>query len=406
MVKRVLNGEIGGTRSSIDKRYVRPDGSVIWANSRATLLPDQDGQPGNLLVVTVDVSDRKLAERAAQESEALLRQFGHASSNALWIINAETLEWEYLSPAFDRIYGVDRGSILKDLSLKFIYNLILPEDLQATRKAFSRLHEEPGEYAYRIRRSSDGEIRWLRTTGFQIVDSDGIVRRLAGITFDMTEEKHIADRMEVLVSELQHRTRNLIALVRAIASRTLKSSQTFEEFLPRFDERLQALARVNGLLSKLDEGERLTFDELLMAELAGHGLVDDGRLALQVTLDGPTDVRLPSAAVQTLALALHELLTNAEKHGALRGPDGRLVIKWRLIGDEGSRLSFDWLETGIKGWQDRSTNTVGSGYGRELIERALPYQLGAETSYKLDDTELRCTIIMPVAKRKGREGDS
>jgi PAS domain S-box-containing protein len=404
MVRRVLAGEIGGAESARDKRYIRPDGTIVWATSRATRLPGHDSQPGNLLVVTVDVSDRKAAERAVQESEARFRQFGDASSDALWIRNAETLEWEYLSAAFHRIYGVDRALALKSPGTGFLSDLILPEDRQATLDAIRRLRDGPGEYAYRIRRPSDGETRWLRTTGFRLVDSEGIVRRLGGITFDMTEEKHTADRMEVLVAELQHRTRNLIGVVRAIASRTLKSCRTLEEFRPRFDERLEALARVNGLLSRLEEGERVTFDELLHAELGGHGLVDDDRLARQVTLDGPVGVRLPSAAVQTLALALHELLTNAEKHGALKRPEGRLVITWRLIEDGEVRLRVEWLETGIAGWQQRPGETGGSGYGRELIERALPYQLGAETSYQLDDTRLRCVIVMPIAKREGRGG--
>lgn len=405
MIRRVLRGEVGGAASAFDKRYLRSDGSVVWANSRATLLPGQDGKPGNILAVTVDLTERKAAEQAVQESEARFRQFGDASSDSLWVRNADTLEWEYLSAAFDRIYGVDRVDALKSRGIGFLSDLIVPEDRRATLAAIRQLRDGPCDYAYRIRRPNDGKIRWLRTTGFRLVDGDGVVRRLGGITYDMTEEKHTADRMEVLVSELQHRTRNLIGVVRAIASRTLKTSRTLDEFRPRFGERLEALARVNGLLSRLEEGARVTFDELLTAELEGHGLVEDDDRALQVTLDGPAGISLPSAGVQTLALALHELLTNAEKHGALRRPEGRLVIRWRLIEKGEPRLSVEWLETGIDGWKQAPRKTTDGGYGRELIERALPYQLGAQTTYALRDDTLRCAIVMPVAQRQKAAGD-
>lgn len=399
-VGRVLKGEAGGAGSAIDKRYIRPDGSIVWANSRATVLPGHRDEPGNLLAVTVDLTERKAAERAVQESEARFREFGDASSDVLWIRNAETLESEYLSAAFESIYGVDRVAALQTRHTMLLSDLVVPEDWHPTVDAIRRLRDGSGEYEYRIRRASDGELRWLRTTGFPLVDSDGVVRRIGGITHDMTEEKRTADRMEVLVSELQHRTRNLIGVVRAMASRTLKSSRTIKAFRTKFGERLEALARANGLLSRLEEGERVTFDELLATELRGQGVIDDEGRTAQVKFSGPKGVDLPSAAVQTLALALHELLTNASKHGALKRPTGRLVIEWSVIEGSEPRLRVDWLETGISGREQSSEGAAAGGYGRELIERALPYQLGAETKYDLGSETLRCVILLPIARRQ------
>jgi two-component system CheB/CheR fusion protein len=397
-VGRALSGEVGGAMSAIDKRYLRPDGSIVWANSRATRLPSQDGAQGNLLAVTVDLTERKAAEEAVHESEARFRQFGDASLDALWIRNADTLEWEYLSRAFDRIYGIGREAAIASRSIDFLMNLVLPEDRARVLAAIGALREGARSYEYRIRRPSDGAVRWLRTTGFRLVDPEGAVRRLGGITHDMTEEKVTADRMEVLVAELQHRTRNLIGVVRAMASRTMRASASPQEFQERFGNRLEALARVNGLLSRLEEGERVTFDALLATELEGHGLAEEIVAGGKVELRGPDGVRLPSASVQTLALALHELLTNAAKHGALRHRDGRLRIFWEMIGDVAPKLRLEWRETGISVGQGASA-PPGSGYGRELIEKALPFQLGAETTYRLDEHGLLCVVELPVPRR-------
>ena len=403
-VRRVLSSGEGDGGTAIDKRYVLPDGSVVWASSRATLLPGSGSGPGTLLAVTVDLSDRKAAELAVRESEARFRQFGDASSDALWIRDAETLEWEYLSRAFDRIYGVSREDALGIRTVDFLMTLVLPEDREKTLSAIRELRDGARMYEYRIRRPSDGAVRWLRTTGFPLLGPEGHVERLGGITHDATEEKETTDRMDVLLAELQHRTRNLIGVVRALASRTLRASASLEDFRDRFGDRLEALARVNGLLSRLGEGERVTFDELLETEIEGHGLADEVGPGGKVSLRGPRGVSLPSASVQTLALALHELLTNAAKHGALRHREGHLSIAWDMADEAEPTLRLEWRETGFDVAAGANA-AAGRGYGRELIERALPFQLGANTTYELGPHGLVCVVTIPVPRRKAPSGN-
>jgi two-component sensor histidine kinase len=187
-------------------------------------------------------------------------------------------------------------------------------------------------------------------------------------------------------------------VVRSVAGRTLANSDSLEAFQKRFEARLKALARVNGLLSRLEEGDRITFDELVEAELAGHGLASGDR----VSLKGPRGVPLRSATVQTLALALHELLTNATKYGAFSQPEGRLDISWHLLDAGGEpRLRVDWRESGVAIAATEGVADGGGGYGRELIERALPYQLDAETRYDLRSDGLRCSITLPISSSFG-----
>jgi two-component sensor histidine kinase len=118
------------------------------------------------------------------------------------------------------------------------------------------------------------------------------------------------------------------------------------------------------------------------------------RATRRTTLDGQGSVPLKARQVQIFALALHELATNAVKHGALASPPGRLAARWRLDdATDGQELHVDWRESGVH----TNVATVGSGYGRELIERALPYQLDARTSYELTGDGVHCTITVPMA---------
>ncbi|HEU4821598.1 MAG TPA: GAF domain-containing protein [Qipengyuania sp.] len=224
-------------------------------------------------------------------------------------------------------------------------------------------------------------------------------RFIVGMAEDITERARAEagllegqKRQEVLVAELQHRTRNLITVVGALSQRTAAESGSLEDFGDRFRHRLAALSRVQGLLSQLSAGARISFGDLLNSELAALGAP-----AEQLTLEGPEDVALRSATVQTFALALHELATNAVKHGAFAAPGGRLTVRWTTAaGADGSRrLQVDWRESGVD-MAAHGDHVASAGYGRELIEQALPYQLGAETSYELTDEGVHCTIIVPL----------
>lgn len=198
------------------------------------------------------------------------------------------------------------------------------------------------------------------------------------------------DRLQVLVTELQHRTRNLMAVVRSMADRTLTRSKDLETFRQTFSDRLAALARVQGLLSRLGEGDRVTFDELLRVELAAHGALESPG----VRLGGPTGVQLRSNTAQILAMALHELATNASKYGALKQQGAVLNINWALDEGDAPRLRIDWHESGVT--MPAADAVPDGGQGRELIERALPYQLKARTRYVLSPDGVQCSIDLPV----------
>ncbi|MDB5372656.1 MAG: putative sensor histidine kinase with multiple and a response regulator receiver domain, partial [Belnapia sp.] len=196
---------------------------------------------------------------------------------------------------------------------------------------------------------------------------------------------------QVLMAELLHRTRNLLAVVQAIASQTRRTSSSIAEFGSEFASRLRALSRVQSLLSHIDQHE-VDLRKLVEAELHAHG--DGGIASGKIKIEGPT-VALPATSAQALGLAIHELATNAVKYGAFAQPEGKLKVSWNLEADEAERwVVFEWAESGVK--MPESEPPKRKGYGSELIERALPYQLQAKTKLQFGPDGVRCEIVAPV----------
>lgn len=332
--------------------------------------------------------ERARVQKALRSSEQRFREFSQASSDVLWIRNADTMRFEFLSAAFEKTFGTTCAGHAK--APDGWRSLVVDEDLAAVQDGMERIRNgERLTREYRILRPIDGVLRWIRDACFPLTDDTGQVRRIGGIARDVTEEKETADRLQLLVSELQHRTRNLIAVVRALAERTLDEHPDVAVFRQIFGQRMEALSRAQGLLSRMPDASQVSFGELLNAELGTLVGRDDGR----VLLHGSPDVLLPYASVQTLALALHELTTNALKHGALASGDGELTVCWEVRREERTRLLF-------VDWRERVAHPCGDatrmGFGRELIEQALPYQLGARTTYAFTGDGVHCTLLVPI----------
>ena len=158
-----------------------------------------------------------------------------------------------------------------------------------------------------------------------------------------------------------------MAVIASIARRTSQSSATIAEFLQRFENRIQALSRVHERIAR-GAASAIELQELVEMEMEALGLLDSGR----VQIEGPSCLLDPKQA-ETLALALHELGTNTIKHGALATNSGKLLVSWACSRD-GHRY-LEWVETGVKKIVPQSIQR--RGYGRELIEVALPHVLRA-----------------------------
>jgi PAS domain S-box-containing protein len=372
----------------LEHQVRRNDGSTGWTLSRAVPRIDAAGEIKEWIGAASDVTARKEAEQALRESEELLRQFGDASSDLLWIRNAETLQLEYLSPAFETIYGVSRELALAGDNLFQWAELILPEDRARALQSVARVREnERVSFEFRIRRPRDGAIRWLRNHDFPMVDAAGSVCRIGGIARDVTALKSAVEHQQLLLGELQHRVRNTLAVIRSIVRRTAERSETIDDFFSHLDGRIDAFSRVQVAVTR-DPLAGFDLAELVSEELR----VCAAREGEQFTVEGP-QVRLKAKAAESIGLAIHELATNALKHGAYTSDRGHVGVRWwKEQRDSGPWLSLEWKESGMEG---HTVEQGREGFGTVLLQQSLPYDLGAEVTRSFEPSGFRCTIGFP-----------
>jgi PAS domain S-box-containing protein len=376
-------------RAEDERWHLRKDGSRFWASG--LLMPLGDSAAG-FVKITRDRTERHRVEKRLCESEGRFRLLATSIPQLVFSSRPDGAR-TWGSPQWVSFTGLP---LEESLGLGWL-DAVHPDDREVTLRRWAE-GQASGEYyvEHRVRRGADGGYRWHQTRARPLEAGNGMDGgEWIGTMTDVHDLRSTQDQQRVLVAELQHRTRNLLAVVQSIASQTLRTSASLEEFGEEFDSRLGALSRVQGLLARADR-EAVDLRTLIEMELEAHG--DGGADPGKVRVEGPP-VALPAGSAQTLALALHELATNAIKYGALKQLAGRLAVTWAVEGD-GRRVLLEWRETGVLSVAE-DTLPRRKGYGSELIERALPYQLGAETRLEFGVDGVHCAIVVPV--EAGRE---
>lgn len=229
--------------------------------------------------------------------------------------------------------------------------------------------------------------RWYDVYAFRFGAEE---KRQVGILFnDITERKRIEEHRDLLLRDANHRVKNALTTVQAIASQTLRHSTTLEDFRLAFQGRLSALARVHDLLVN-ENAQGADIAQLLRQTLAPHGAGDGGH----ITIDGPPQT-VPRLSGTSLLLIFHELATNAAKHGALSVGGGRLTVTWEL--EEGGpgaprQIHLRWVESD----GPRATAPAHRGFGTTLIERVTAQELGGTANLDFRETGLHCELIFPL----------
>lgn len=373
-------------------RVRQAGGDYRWHLVRQLPVRDSAGTITGWFGAAVDFHDSKLAELALRATERRLQTLIEGVPQLVWRA-VDGGHWTWAS----RQWTEYTGQAEADSHDWGWLDPVHPDDRERVTAIWAGAIGRGEFHAdYRICHRTEKRYRWFQTRATPVRGDDGAIIEWIGTSTDVDDLRQLQARQELLVAELQHRTRNLIGIVRSTAQRTGSTSTDLADFRTRFRDRLEALARVQGLLSRLEEVDRVDFDELIRSEMAAL----DGA-AEKVALKGPTGIKLRSSTVQILAMALHELTTNALKHGALSVPQGRLRIGWHVAGaaEAGGRpcLHIDWREEGLT--LDPGQHTARRGGGRDLIERALPYQLGAETSFTMTPGGVHCTIALAISSR-------
>jgi len=229
----------------------------------------------------------------------------------------------------------------------------------------------------------NGDPRWLHARGRAAQTADGGgVRRLAGVSLDITERKRAEERQKLLVNELNHRVKNSLATVQSIAAQTLRSSASPEFFREAFESRLIALSQTHDLLTR-ESWAGASLREVFDVEL--HAMASEDRVSFAYD----TDVRLNPKAAVALGMGIHELATNAAKYGALSTPAGRVAVSWTV---DQNLLRLTWTESG----GPSVTPPARRGFGARLLERGLAAELSGGVELTYDASGLVCQMALPL----------
>ena len=322
-----------------------------------------------------------------RESEERLRLALEAGQMGTWewTVATNKVIW---SPSLEAIHGLAPGTF--EGTFVDYQKDIHPEDREPILRAIAQTleHGEDHHIEYRIIRP-DGSIHWVEGRGKLVRDRSGAATRMIGVCMDITERKRNEERQNLLLDELNHRVKNMLAIIQSIAGQTLRETPEPAAFKAAFSARLAALARAHSLLTKgLWQGALLR--DIVATALAPFGA--DGRDATSIA--GPAVVIRPNAAV-TLSLMLHELATNAAKHGALSVPRGKVNVTWTRTGARPGQSPCVELVWGEQGGPPVQPPTK-QGFGSRLIAASAD-QLGGEvaTHYHPTGPETRFTFPLP-----------
>lgn len=339
------------------------------------------------------VAERDLFARARElqranlgllaESQRLRRLFDQAPG-FICVLREPTHIFEFANAAYLRLVGRDVigksvAEALPEVAEQGFVQLL--DNVHASRQPFVgretpiMLQREPG---------AELEACFLDFIYQPIVEADGRVSGVFVEGYDVTERVRAQKHERLLLDELNHRVKNTLSSVQAIAVQTIRSSTTLAEFGPAFEARLLALSQTHNLLTAR-QWRGASLSDILDQELRPFA-------AARIERDGPP-VNLPARAALAVAMAVHELATNAVKYGALSNPDGRLTLRWALQpGDTFPLLRLSWIESGGPPVQPPGRR----GFGTRLIQRTIGGELGGAAELDYRPAGLAAVLTLPL----------
>jgi PAS domain S-box-containing protein len=311
--------------------------------------------------------ESRVRDRMAELESAMarLRQSDQLRSLALAAGQMGSWNWDILNGKYVcdegqcRIFGINPECF--ELGADNVRTLVHPDDRDRVHHALQNIAKtgEPHQTEFRVCRPN-GELRWCIGTAAASFDTAGRVVRMSGVTIDITD-RLAEERQELLTREVDHRAKNALAVVQSIVR--LTRATTIEDYVEAVEGRIFALARAHLLLPE-SRWRGADLGRLVTEELAPYRTHETDKIATK----GP-DVRLEPATAQAVAVALHELSTNAAKYGALSVKSGRVALSWEL---RTGTLILKWLELGGPPVKAPASH----GYGSKVIRAAIERQLG------------------------------
>jgi len=359
----VANGKVW--RNQIQNRA--KDGSLYWVDTTITPIRNEHGKVVKYMAVRFDITERKRAEAVLRESEERFHTLFELGPVAVYSCDASGLVQNFNHRAIE-LWG--REPAVGDTGERFCgsFKLFRPDGSFMPREQCPMAEVISGK----ISEVRDAEVLIERSDGSTVSvvvnirplkNERGEITGAINCFYDITERKEAEQRQHFLMSELAHRSKNLLAVISSIASRSLSGTRSLTEAREVLTHRIQALARSQSALL-IGGFEGAPIAEIIRLEFEGF--------SDQVKSVGP-DVLLNPRVAQTFALVVHELATNATKYGALSLPDGQVAIHWSIEGT-GAEARFKFQ------WQERNgppvVPPIRQGFGHMVIERAAAQDFG------------------------------
>jgi PAS domain S-box-containing protein len=396
-VARSLVAEVLATGQpvrDVERIIEHADGATLIVSVNIDPLRNAKGELVGAVSCFLDITERKRAAAALERSrlhlleqeQRLAATYEHA---AIGISEIDT-DGRFLrvNEAICAISGYSRKELLASRLFRYTH----PDDVDPDREAFRKQVAGELEFYSMEKRfiRKDGRVIWLSVRSSPVRDADNRLQYVVRVVQDITEHKASERRQKLLMDELNHRVKNTLATVQSLASQTARVAHTPAAFRERFEGRLIALSKAHDQLT-MHHWESADLRELLSASLAPYA----GAQSERVVLRGE-DIELRPRAVLTLAMAVHELTTNAAKYGALSVPGGCIEIHWQAVHGDDRRavLRIDWIEQGGPQVSDPEQR----GFGSKLIEGSIAAELGGTARLAFMPEGLRCEIVIPLDK--------
>ncbi|AWN53776.1 PAS domain-containing protein [Methylobacterium sp. 17Sr1-1] len=363
-------------------RVIDRHGATRWILCEGVARLDDHGRFLGYTGCNVDITEAKDAETALREGEERLRLALAAGRLGTWEIDLVSGQHR-LSARSAEIFGA------APLSHEAWTRTVHPEDRTRIEAALADLLAGESEYRTEFRIRPDGSSqRWVSAQAIVQRDAGGRARRVIGIHQEVTERKRAEEHLRLLVHELNHRVKNTLATVQSIAMQSLRGLDGPQAAGAKtaFEARLIALARVHDVLTR-ESWEGAELAEVVKDALAP---LDGPGAPSRFAVGGPA-LRLPPRIALSIAMALHELATNAVKYGALSVPAGKVALSWSVA--DGC-LSLRWQESG----GPPVVPPTRTGFGSRLIERSLARELDGTVSLSFPREGVVCTIVAPLAE--------
>jgi PAS domain S-box-containing protein len=365
----------------------RPDGTRVRFAPFPTPLDDEGGHLIGSANLLIDVTDQRAAEMDAARLAAIV-----LSSNDA--IVSKTLDGIVTSwnDAAVRMFGYEPDEIVGQP----ITRIIPPELHSEEARILAQLRRgERIEHYETVRVRKDGRRLDVSLSVSPVRDRSGRLIGAAKVARDITQRKQAEEMKRLLLDELNHRVKNTLATVQSIASQTLRKSKSPAEFVASFLGRLQSLANAHTLLTQSNwQGAEL-------AALIRSQIIVDSANEDRIRCSGP-EVVLPPQLALHLALVLHELGTNARKHGALSSARGQVTASWSVTSTPVPSLQLEWRETG--GPPVYVDAPLQTGFGTQLIERSIRSFEGGEAGMLIESQGIswKFKVQMPVSAPEDR----